>query len=117
MGSASVTILGAGSWGTALAIHLAQCGHRVRLWDRSAELIGRLARDREHTAVHPGIPFPGGIEPTADLAAACRGTEGIVFVCASHAVREVAGRVVECGIAGRPVFVSAAKGIEQVSQR
>lgn len=114
--SATVGVLGSGSWGTALAIHLARCGHRVRLWSRRVDLAERLQQEREHAAVHPGVPLPDAVTPTADLDAACRDVEALVFVCASHAVRELGGRVSTC-IQGEPLIVSAAKGIEQSSQK
>lgn len=114
--SGRATVLGAGSWGTALAIHLARNGHEVRLWARSTDLAERLIRDREHAAVHPGIGLPETLHPTADLREACIGSEAIVVACASHAVRELAERVRE-HITGRPVIVSTAKGIEQASQQ
>ena len=114
--SRTVAVLGAGSWGTALAIHLARNGHAVRLWARSAELVERLVREREHTAVHPTIRFPEGIVATTDLSWACGMADAVVFVCASHGVRELAARV-QGTLRGQPVIVSAAKGIEESTQK
>ena len=114
--SVNATVLGAGSWGTALAIHLARSGHAVRLWARSKDLANRLRGERQHAAVHPGVDFPDGLVPTADLEEACTDTHNVVFVCASHAVRELATRVRDV-LRGTPVIVTAAKGIEQASQK
>ena len=54
---ASVSVLGSGSWGTALAIHLARLGKEVTLWARNAN-VASLRTAGEHTACHPGFPFP-----------------------------------------------------------
>ena len=66
-GSKRVAVLGAGSWGTALAILLAHNGHDVRLWGHLPQEIEALARARENTAFLPGIPLPDSITPLADL--------------------------------------------------
>lgn len=111
---ASVAVLGSGSWGTALAIHLARLGHQVTLWARRPELAARLRAAGEHPVCHPGIAFPPGLEPSADLAATCR-ADAVVVSCPSHAMRALGDQI-------RPVLrrdaliVSTAKGIEQESQ-
>ena len=107
---ASVVMLGSGSWGTALAIHLARLGHEVRLWGRNAELIAKLSRDRIHHS-HPSVRFPAGLEPTDDLTEACRSANAVVVACPSHAVRELAGAIVSL-VSARALVVSTAKGIE-----
>ncbi len=111
---ATVAMLGAGSWGTALAIHLARLGHGVRLWARNPDFVAALRRDRVHRS-HPGIGFPDGLEITEDLAAACEGAGAVILSCPSHAVRDVAGAAVRHADR-RPLVVSTAKGIETDSQ-
>ena len=111
---ASVAVLGAGSWGAALAIHLARLGHTVRLWGRSHDLIATLTRDRVHHS-HPSVDFPAGLEPTPDLAVACGGADAVVVACPSHAVRELGGAIVSL-VSGRTLVTSTAKGIEVESQ-
>jgi len=111
---ASVAVLGAGSWGAALAIHLARLGHTVRLWGRSHDLIATLTRDRVHHS-HPSIAFPAGLEPTPDLAVACGGADAVVVACPSHAVRELGGAIVSL-VPPRTLVTSTAKGIEVESQ-
>ncbi len=68
--SSSIAVLGAGSWGTALAIQLARSNDDVRLWGHRREHVERLAALRENTDYLPGFPLADAIAPTADLAAA-----------------------------------------------
>jgi glycerol-3-phosphate dehydrogenase (NAD(P)+) len=82
-----LAVVGAGSWGTALAIHLAQRGHAVRLWGRAAAAIERMAASRVNSAYLPEISFPATLVPVADLGAAISGAEDIVVVVPSHALR------------------------------
>jgi glycerol-3-phosphate dehydrogenase (NAD(P)+) len=111
---AAVTVLGSGSWGTALAIQLARTGHDVRLWARNAELAASIAATRQNATYLPGIPVPPNVAPTADLAAACAGSEMLLFVCPSTGVRAMATAIGGL-IKERPLVVSATKGVEQES--
>jgi glycerol-3-phosphate dehydrogenase (NAD(P)+) len=108
---AKVTVLGAGSWGTALAVHLARVGHDVRLWARDAGLAATLSAARENAVYLPGVPFPPSVTPSGDLAEACTGSEMLVFVCPSSGVRPLAERL-RSVLGHEPVVVSAAKGVE-----
>jgi glycerol-3-phosphate dehydrogenase (NAD(P)+) len=110
--AASVGVLGSGSWGTALAIHLARSGHPVVLWGRSAEAAARLRDVGEHTGCHPGVRFPEGLSPTADLEEACRATDAVVVSCPSHAVRAL-GELIRPMLGRDTLVVSTSKGIEQ----
>jgi glycerol-3-phosphate dehydrogenase (NAD(P)+) len=110
--ASALTVLGAGSWGTALAIHLARLGHEVRLWARTPVVAAALAESRENSVHVPGVPFPPGVRPTDDLSEACARSDMLVFVCPSGGVRGLAGRVREV-IEGNPLVVTAAKGVEQ----
>ena len=111
---ALVTVLGSGSWGTALAIQLARVGHEVSLWARNADLAASIAETRQNGTYLPGVPLPPSIRPTADLALACAGSEMLVFVCPSAGVRAMAAAIREV-VGQRPLVVSAAKGVEQES--
>ncbi len=64
----TIGVLGSGSWGSALAVHLARTGHDVRLWARDAGLAATMAALRENPAYLPGLPFPPELMPTASLA-------------------------------------------------
>jgi len=89
------TVLGAGSWGTALALLLGRNGCRVRLWDHSPELISELGRDGENRRFLPGFPLPPTLNPVAELAAALEGANELLIVVPSHAFAEVLHRLPE----------------------
>jgi glycerol-3-phosphate dehydrogenase (NAD(P)+) len=111
--TAPIGILGAGSWGTALAVHLAALGkHPVRLWARREELARRLLEERVNRDYLPEVELPGAVEPTADLEA-LSGCEPILVVVPSHVFREVVRRFLEAVPGDRRLdLVSATKGIE-----
>ena len=75
-----VAMIGAGSWGTALALVLARKNIQVALWDRDADHIANLARDRENKRHQPDHPFPESLQVTGDLAAAVTGANCVVMV-------------------------------------
>lgn len=109
-----IGVLGSGSWGTALAVHLAHTGHEVRLWARDAALASAMASSRENSTYLPGITLPEVISPTADLAAALDGAEFVVVAVPSHGVRDVA-RAANAYLPRACVIVSATKGLEEIS--
>ena len=88
-----LAVLGAGSWGTALAIQLARNGSQVALWGHEPEAIDALIRDRENRHYLPGIPLPDGLEPTTDLDRSVRNADEVLVVVPSHAFAEVVGQV------------------------
>ena len=90
----TLAVLGAGSWGTALAILLARNGFDVKLWGHKPEFVADLVRDRCNKQFLPDIPFPPGIYPVADLQAATDGAADVVLAVPSHAFREVLTRTV-----------------------
>ena len=106
-----VTVLGAGSWGTALAIHLGRLGHQVTLWGRNPAVTESLGSGAEHVGP-PGAHVPQGLRVTSDLEAACRGTQALVIACPSRAMRELAGKILPFAPPDALV-ISTAKGIER----
>ncbi len=98
-----LAVIGAGAWGTALAIHAARAGQQVSLWVRDADRARDIARSRENPRL-PGFVLPDGVEVTATLPTA-RLT--LLAVPLQH-LREVAGRM-----NGAEAFVVCAKGVEQ----
>src|SRR5206468_13070884 len=110
--ASAVTVLGAGSWGTALALHLGRLGHSVRLWARDPELVAILTSSGENTTYLPGARLPDTVRPTAGLETALERSEAVAFVCPSSGVRGLA-EAVRPLLAERAVVVSAAKGVEQ----
>jgi glycerol-3-phosphate dehydrogenase (NAD(P)+) len=112
------TVLGAGSWGTALALHLAARGEQVALWEVDASRAAAVARTRRSEPFLPAHPLPASVEVTADLAAALAGAAMAVIAVPSHVMRETAGRLAALpGGIGAPerLWVSATKGIEEGS--
>jgi glycerol-3-phosphate dehydrogenase (NAD(P)+) len=109
---ARIAVLGAGSWGTALAVLLAANGHSVRLWGRETALVAALRTARENTRYLPGIPLPEGVLPTDDLSAALAEAEIIVFAVPSGAVRAVAQEAASASTSDA-LLISAAKGLEE----
>ncbi|MGI5824694.1 MAG: NAD(P)H-dependent glycerol-3-phosphate dehydrogenase [Bacillota bacterium] len=106
-----IAVIGAGSWGTALALTLDYNKHQVRLWSNEADHVAYLKEHKENTPFLPGIKIPDSIFVTGDLAEAVRGAEGLVMVVPSHAVsavsKKLAGLVPE-----DTVLISAAKGFD-----
>ena len=84
-----VAVLGAGSWGTALAIQFARAGHPTRLWTRSAADATAMRGERANRRYLPEGKFPDGIEIHEDLAAAVRDVVAIIIAVPSHALREL----------------------------
>jgi glycerol-3-phosphate dehydrogenase (NAD(P)+) len=84
----NIAVLGAGSWGTALAMLLASNGHTVTLWERRADRAASLEQDRSNERYLPGIPFPDNLSVTSDLPAALHTAQIILIVVPSHAFRE-----------------------------
>lgn len=109
--SEDMTVLGAGGWGTALALLLAENGHRVKLWARRREFAAELRRDGENRTYLPGVALDPAVSPMADLGEALDGARVVILAVPSHGLREVvrsaAGRCSE-GL----ILVSATKGLE-----
>lgn len=109
-------VLGAGSWGTALALHLASSPGATVLWARRPEAADAMRRDRENRAHLPGCPLPRNLEVTADLESAVRGSDLVLCVAPAQHSRDLYRRL-QALVAHRPDLVIASKGIEQGSGR
>ncbi len=84
----SVAVLGAGSWGTALAALIARHGHPVALWGRDAECVAAIDTRHENPHYLPGIALPENIRATTDLQTALRDADLVLVVVPSHAFAE-----------------------------
>lgn len=87
--AAKITVLGAGSYGTALAICLARNGHRTLLWGRNSDHVAEMEKERENKRYLSGCPFPEEITLEADLAMAVQASDNILVVVPSHAFADM----------------------------
>ncbi len=108
-----VAVLGAGSWGTTLAIHLADKGESVRLWEVSEEVAEVLSKKRENTKFLPSIQIPENILISSSLEEVLNKAQIIVVAVPSHCVREVVRKVGK--VKQKGVVLNASKGIEEGS--
>ena len=83
-----IAVIGAGSWGTALALQFARSGRRVRLWDIDAVQLAIIAAERVNTRYLPNAPFPDNIEVRDDLEPCLDNVTDIVVAVPSHGLRE-----------------------------
>jgi glycerol-3-phosphate dehydrogenase (NAD(P)+) len=107
----NVTVLGAGSWGTALAVHLGRVGHSVQLWARDQALVDDMATRRANAVYLPDVTLPADVSVTHSLPDALRGAELVVAAIPSHGCRGVI-RAAASSFAPGAVIVSATKGLE-----
>ena len=105
-----ISVIGSGSWGTALAMILAENGHDVTLWSYLEEQAQQLQQTRTNPLL-PGVTLPDGLTVTSDLGCA-KGCGAIVLATPSFAVRETARKLAPILDAGT-VLVSVSKGIEK----
>ena len=107
-----LAVIGAGAWGTALAITAARSGRQVALWTRRPEHAQAMRDSRRNLDYLPeGAVLPESLHPTADMAEALRGAEAVLLVVPSAAVAETAALMAPHLAAGVPVALGA-KGIE-----
>ena len=109
--SERIGVLGAGSWGTALAVHLARAGRPVALWGRRPEQVAEMARSRRNPLYLSEIELPPGVAPTGDLAEVAA-ADVVLAVVPSHGFRTVLQRFLRAGPRVPVTLVSATKGIE-----
>ncbi|MEQ8585349.1 MAG: NAD(P)H-dependent glycerol-3-phosphate dehydrogenase [Thalassobaculaceae bacterium] len=107
-------VIGAGAWGTALAITAARAGSDVMLWARDPELSAAINRDRTNEQLLPGRDIPDGVSATSDMAEATRGAHAILLVVPSQAIRDIGARIHAVAAPDIPV-VLASKGVERES--
>lgn len=106
-----LAIVGAGSWGTALAIALGPRFRQIRLWVYETDLAERIRARRINDVYLPGFEIPAHVEPVSDLAAALDGAEIVLSVMPSHLVRMLFGQMAS-HLREEMILVSATKGLE-----
>jgi glycerol-3-phosphate dehydrogenase (NAD(P)+) len=106
-----IAVIGAGSWGTALTIHLARTGAAVRLWARETEIVDGIRARRRNPLYMPDLDVPDDVEVTADIGAAVDGADIIVMVVPSE---YFAATLATVPAPRDAVIVSATKGFDPV---
>jgi glycerol-3-phosphate dehydrogenase (NAD(P)+) len=109
----NIAMLGAGAWGTALAVHLAP-RHALRLWTRSAEHAARLGAERSNARYLPGVALPASITPVADLARAVTDADLVILAVPSAALRATLDALAGLPVAG---LIWLTKGFEPGSHK
>ena len=107
----AIAVLGAGSWGTALAVHLGRLGHTVRLWARDRSLVDDMRTRGANQTYLPDIMLPHGVTVTDAIDEALDRTDLIVSAIPSHGCRAVI-RAGASHVAPTATIVSATKGLE-----
>lgn len=112
--SVRIAVLGAGSWGTTLALLLEEKGYRTVLWEYFPELAERLVADRENRRFLPGVPIPRSVTITSELDDALEGATHLIFAVPSHTIRDTARRAAASpAFNDRSVVINVAKGLEE----
>lgn len=107
----TIAVLGAGSWGTALAVHLGRIGHQVRLWARDDRLAAEIASRRANAVYLPDVSLPDAVDVTGSLASALTRIDLVVTAVPSHGCRAVV-RAATPHLRPQATLVSATKGLE-----
>jgi glycerol-3-phosphate dehydrogenase (NAD(P)+) len=108
---ARLTVIGAGAWGTALALQATRAGYAPRLWVFEPELLALLRERRENPWYLPGVRLPETVDPVGTFREAAAAARLVVVAVPSHALREVAVSLAPC-LAPDAVVLSATKGLE-----
>jgi len=111
---ATVGVIGAGSWGTALALLLQKNGHEVTIWSIIEEEVAMLDNEREHLTKLPGVKIPEDIEITADLKVAIIGKDALVLAVPSPFTRATAHSMKDI-VGDEQIIINVAKGIEETT--
>lgn len=112
---AAVALIGAGSWGTALALLLHKNGHRITVWSPIESEIAMLNKEREHKDKLPGVKLPENMEFTCDIAQAAEGKDLLVFAVPSLFTRSTAEKLKKLVKEGQ-LIINVSKGIEEHTQ-
>jgi glycerol-3-phosphate dehydrogenase (NAD(P)+) len=107
----STAIVGAGGWGTALAILWSKRGNPITLWGNDPARVARLRETRENSEYLSGVKIPGSVVVTSDMIE-CSRADLIVLVTPSVALRSVAERLHAAGLNSAAILLSCTKGIE-----
>jgi glycerol-3-phosphate dehydrogenase (NAD(P)+) len=109
--SAKIAVVGAGSWGTALATVLDSKGIKLNLWIREEDLLETVKETRENVLYLPGVKLGENINPMGDMEESIKGCETIIFAVPSHALRNVV-KTLAPSIKSDQRLVNVAKGLD-----
>lgn len=112
MGNKNISIIGAGSMGTALSILLAGNGHKVKIWSPFTEEVDMINQTREQVEKLPGVKIPEGVFCTADIEEALRNTHMVVLVIPSQTIRSNV-KVISSYINDEQIIACFSKGLEE----
>lgn len=112
MAAVKIAVLGSGSWGTALAVHLARKGFSPYLWSRAREQALEIKETGRNGRYLPGVEIPAGVTAGADLEEAVRRSEAVVAAVPSHAFRAVMTSAINFFHPGT-LLINVAKGIDE----
>ncbi|MBP9088507.1 MAG: NAD(P)-binding domain-containing protein, partial [Kofleriaceae bacterium] len=106
-----IAVIGAGSYGTCLAMLFGNAGHHVHLWCRSATTAAEIESSRENQAYLPGFRLPESVRVTHDIATAVADKQFVLGVTPSHGIRDVLGAAAP-HLHPDAVVINASKGLE-----
>ncbi len=106
-----VTVIGSGSWGTALAVMLAENGHEVFIWSRRQDAVDELLKERTNKKYLPGVVIPDAIQATTDRKEAVDGADIVILAVPSRAVAQTV-RDFAPYLKTWQILVNVAKGLE-----
>ena len=111
MASKSITIIGAGSWGTALSIHLAKIGYKVNLWVYKKPLYEQIKETKENSIFLPGFIIPNQVCPTNSLKEAIGNNDVVLVVVPTNFIRNILENMAP-HLNPKSIIINASKGIE-----
>jgi glycerol-3-phosphate dehydrogenase (NAD(P)+) len=106
-----IAIIGAGSWGTALALMAARAGHEVQLWSRNADVITSINEQHANSRYLISVQLPDSVVATSKISTALKQAEHVLFAAPSHTARELFATIAPY-LNESAIIVSVAKGIE-----
>jgi glycerol-3-phosphate dehydrogenase (NAD(P)+) len=106
-----IAIVGAGSWGTALAVVAARAGHKVCLWSRNADVVKSINAQRVNSRYLTSTSIPANVDATGDLGEALEDTSMVLLAAPSHAARELL-TLMSPSLEDAAIIVGVSKGIE-----
>ena len=95
MKTSTIAVLGAGSWGTAVAIHMASAGHRVMLWAHNPQHVSDMQQNQCNQRYLPNIPFPATLKPIANLDKCIKQSDHIIIAVPSHAFASLLSQITQ----------------------